>query len=74
MPKREWRDLSPQQQRLIVVGGAAELVLTTVALRDLRRRPREQVRGPKPIWVVAMVVQPFGPLAYFFVGRRRSGR
>jgi hypothetical protein len=68
-PRRKRRDLTPVQQRAIVVAGVAEVVLTTVALRDLARRPAAQVRGPKPLWLLACVVQPVGPVAYLTVGR-----
>jgi hypothetical protein len=68
-PGKKWRDLTPVQQRAIVVAGVAEVVLTTVALRDLARRPAAQVRGPKPLWLLACVVQPVGPIAYLTVGR-----
>jgi phospholipase D-like protein len=70
MAKKKWSDLSPFQQRLIYVGGAAETVVTVAALRDLATRPSAQVRGPKAVWVLSFVVQPLGPLAYFAVGRR----
>jgi len=68
--KKRWRDLSPLEQRAIVFAGAAELALTTAAVRDLKRRPRQRIRGPKPVWLLSFVVQPFGPLAYLAVGRR----
>jgi hypothetical protein len=67
--KRRWSDLSPVEQRTVIAGGAAEIVLTAWALRDLRRRPAESVRGPKAAWVASFVVQPFGPLAYVMFGR-----
>lgn len=70
MPRKKWSDLSPSQQRMIYVAGAAESVLTLSALRDIARRPSRQIRGPKVAWVLAFFVQPFGPLAYFAVGRR----
>ena len=69
--KKTWSDLTDTQRRMIVVGGAAEAVITTVALRDLARRPSRQVRGPKVVWLLGFVVQPFGPLAYLWVGRRQ---
>ena len=72
MAKQTWSDLSITQQRLIVVGGLVEAVLTAVALRDLRRRPADQVRGPKPAWFLASFVQPVGPLAYLLLGRREA--
>jgi hypothetical protein len=68
--KKGWRDLTPAQRRAIVVGGAVEVAMTTVVLRDLTRRPRTAVRGPKAAWVAACVVQPFGPLAYLALGRK----
>ena len=45
--KRSWEDLTPRQRAAIVAGGAVELVITTVALVDLARRPKRLVRGPK---------------------------
>jgi hypothetical protein len=68
--KKGWRDLTPAQRRAIVVGGAAEVVVTAVVLRDLAKRPGDRVRGPKAAWLAACVVQPFGPLAYLVLGRR----
>lgn len=69
--KKRWSDLTPLQQGAILLGGAAELVVTALALRDLLHRPSAQVRGRKPWWVLSFVVQPFGPLAYLWRGRRR---
>lgn len=68
--KKRWRDLSPRQRRAIAVGAAAEVVLTTVALVDLIRRPGAEVRGPKLAWAVGCTVQPVGPIAYLTLGRR----
>jgi hypothetical protein len=50
--------------------GAAELVLSGVALADLARRPRALVRGPKALWLLSVFVQPIGPIAYLALGRR----
>ena len=69
MEKRKWSDLSPAQQRMIVVGAAIEIVLTTAALVDLARRPATGVRGPKLLWALGCFVQPVGPVAYLAVGR-----
>jgi len=66
---KKWRDLTPVQQRTIVVAGVAELVMTSIALRDLAKRPSAQVRGPKALWLLACFVQPVGPIAYLTVGR-----
>jgi hypothetical protein len=68
--KKRWSDFSPQQQTAIIVAAIIELILTTLALRDLSRRSRSEVRGPKVLWVFASAVQPVGPILYFLVGRR----
>jgi hypothetical protein len=72
MAGRSWSDLTETQQRTIIALGAVELVLTTVALVDLARRPRELVRGPKAVWALGCFVQPVGPVAYLAFGRRRG--
>ena len=66
-----WDALPGWQQAAIVAVGAAEVVLTTVAVADLVRRPRAAVRGPKALWGLGFGVQPFGPLTYLLFGRRR---
>jgi hypothetical protein len=67
---KKWSDLSPAVRAAIILGGVAEVVVTTLALRDLVRRPPRRVRGPKLMWATSFVVHPFGPLLYFAVGRR----
>jgi hypothetical protein len=69
--KKRWSDLSSRQRIAIVLGAIAELIVTTIALRDLVRRPARQVRGRKPLWVLTFVVQPFGPILYLLISRRR---
>jgi len=70
MAKKKWSELTPRQQRAVKVGGAIEAVMTVAALADLARRPAEEIRGTKTAWVLALFVQPFGPITYFAVGRR----
>jgi hypothetical protein len=70
MAKKRWADLTVSQKRAIYVGGAVESVITVAALRDLVRRPADDIRGPKAAWVLSFFVQPFGPLAYFAAARR----
>ena len=43
MPKKKWSDLTPHQKRAVYIGGAVEAVITAAALRDLARRPADQV-------------------------------
>lgn len=71
MTTQRWSELSPGRRRAIAVGSVAELILTTLALTDLRRRPAGQVRGPRWLWGIACLVQPIGPIAYLALGRRR---
>ena len=68
--RKRWADFTRAQRVAIVAAGAAEIVLTAAALRDLARRPAGRVRGPKPMWVLGCLVQPVGPIAYLLVGRR----
>ena len=68
--KRRWSDLTPAQQGLILASAAVELALTATAIIDLARRPSDQIRGPKPLWLLGCIVQPVGPLAYLALGRR----
>jgi len=65
-----WSELSPTTRVAIVAGGLAELVVTSIALRDLVRRPAALVRGPKLLWFLGLFVQPVGAPLYLAVGRR----
>jgi Phospholipase_D-nuclease N-terminal len=69
--RKRWSDFSPAARTAIVLGAFAEFVVTTIALRDLIRRPAEEVRGPKLLWVPLLFVQPIGSPLYLVVGRRR---
>ncbi len=73
MAKR-WSDLSPRTRKLIIVAGVAEAGLKAAAAIDLKRRPADQVRGPKWAWFAALFVNSAGliPLSYFVFGRRRD--
>ena len=70
--KKQWSDFSPAAKLAIVVGGIAELVVTTIALRDIIRRPSSRVRGPKLLWVLSFFIQPVGAPLYLVMGRRKS--
>jgi hypothetical protein len=68
--KKRWEDFTPAQKAAIIVAASFELVVTAIALKDLVRRPRAQVRGPKLLWVVSFFVQPVGAPLYLMLGRR----
>jgi hypothetical protein len=75
MAGKRWKELDDSQRTLVVVGGVIEAVLKVVALRDLKGRPPEEVRGPKWAWGTGItLVNGFGiaPLTYFLLGRRKS--
>jgi hypothetical protein len=70
--KKKWSELSSRNRRLITVSGAVEVVLLAAALADIKRRPAEQINGPKWLWSAVAFVSFVGPIAYFAVGRRRQ--
>jgi hypothetical protein len=72
MAKKSWSEYSPAARVAIVVGAVVELVVTSIALRDLTRRPASEVRGPKMLWRLGLLVQPVGSPLYLLLGRRRS--
>ena len=72
--QRRWSDLSERNRRLIIVTAVAESILKGAALIDIKRRPADQIRGPKWLWApVVAVVNSAGvlPISYFLFGRRR---
>ncbi len=71
MPKKRWEDLSGVQKGAIVLSGAVQLGLLLVALVDIYRRPAEEIRGAKRLWVAAAFINYVGPISYFLFGRRR---
>ena len=73
--RRRWSDLTPRQRRLILIGVTYEAILKIAALVDLKRRPADQVRGPKWVWAIAVsLINSVGaaPLAYFRYGRKAA--
>ncbi|MDY6811002.1 MAG: PLDc N-terminal domain-containing protein [Actinomycetota bacterium] len=68
--KKKFSELTPKSQALIIIGAVVQFALQGAALRDLKRQPAEQVKGPKPLWVALSFLNYFGPIAYFVVGRK----
>jgi hypothetical protein len=64
--------MSGREQTVVLVATSIELALTATAAVDLWRRPQAGIRGPKALWAVCLVIQPFGPIAYLTVGARRG--
>jgi len=69
--KRSFKELSRGTQLAVVAYGIIELTLMIAALRDLRRRPKQLVRGPKPLWAVICCLNMLGTISYFVAGRRK---
>lgn len=72
---QRWKALSPRARRLIIAAVVFDTGMKAAALADLRRRPAEQIRGSKKLWVpVIAIVNSCGaiPITYFTLGRRRS--
>jgi hypothetical protein len=68
---KRWSDLSTEQRIGVVGLGTVQVGLQIAALVDIRRRPGEQIKGRKAVWVAVSFINTFGPLAYFKFGRRR---
>jgi Phospholipase_D-nuclease N-terminal len=71
MTRRHWNDLSYRERAGILALASAELAFTAAAAADLATRPARLIRGPKPLWWVAIFVQPIGAPAYLLWGRGR---
>ena len=69
-----WRDRTSGQRLRIILQAGIQLGLLVAALYDLRKRPADQIRGPKRIWTLVCGVNylGLGPIAYFLIGRRRT--
>jgi hypothetical protein len=77
LPRRtHWSELTTDQRAAAITRGVVQFGLLAAALRDLRKRPAEGIRGPKAVWVAVSGVNylGLGPLVYFVFGRRRSAQ
>ncbi len=63
--------LSSPQWKIALLGAIViDGVLKVAMLVDVSRRPRRSLRGSKRTWRALALVNFFGPLAYFTIGRR----
>ena len=69
-----WRERTSRQRLRIILQAGIQLGLLVAALYDLRKRPADQIRGPKRIWTLVCGVNylGLGQIAYFLIGRRRT--
>lgn len=71
--RKTWSDMDTKRQLSVIVGGAVQVALLVAALVDIRRRPAELIRGGKALWMGLSFINYVGPLAYFIIGRKRTG-
>ncbi len=64
-----WSDMSAGRRGITIAMALVQVALATMAWRDLARRPRGYVRGPKWRWAIVIAVNFIGPLSYFRWGR-----
>jgi hypothetical protein len=69
-----WQDLPGAARFGILGAGTGQIGLLVFALIDLVRRPSQQVRGPKLLWLPLLFVNFVGPASYLRFGRRRGLR
>jgi len=55
----------------IALIGIVQVAFAFLAFWDLAHRRREEVTGPKPVWIPVILVNWIGPAAYFLFGIRR---
>ena len=70
--KRGWQDRTGRQRVGIVIRACLQTGLLIVAMRDLVRRPSDEVRGGnKWLWALAIAVNylGIGPIVYLVGGR-----
>jgi hypothetical protein len=70
--RKRWEDLPPGQRKAIVVLGVVTSVMQLLMLWDIWRRPAEDIRGSKRVWVAASFARPIGQIAYLRWGRTPS--
>lgn len=73
---RKWSDLSERTRKLIITAAVAEGIIKLAALIDIKRRSASQIRGPKWLWALAVVVINSAgavPISYFRFGRKQAG-
>jgi CBS domain-containing protein len=65
------KKLTQSQKRIVGVAVVVQLLVGLLTLRDLSRRPADQVRGPKWLWRILGTANTSGSAAYWLFGRKR---
>ena len=67
----EKTQIPPAGRAALGLVGIVQIAFAFLAFWDLALRDADQVRGPKPIWIPAILVNWIGPASYFLFGIRR---
>jgi len=62
--------VSPIAKVGLALVGVVQVAFAFLAFWDLAWRDRDDVRGPKPVWVPVILINWIGPAAYFLAGIR----
>ena len=72
--KAPWhqKDTPAAKNASALVRGIFNLALLIWAVRDIRRRSADEIKGNRKFWMMAAFAPPIGPIAYFLFGRKRN--
>ena len=65
------QERTPTGRAVLGLVGLVQVVFAFLAFWDLAHRDASEVRGPKPAWIPAILVNWIGPASYFLFGIRR---
>ena len=71
MTHTDKKDLSPGARTAFTLIGLVQVAFAFLAFWDLAHRDSDEVRGPKPAWIPAILVNWIGPASYFLFGIKR---
>ena len=69
---KQWLASSPAIKPRAVAQTIINLVLVIWAVRDIRGRRDDEIKGNRKTWMLAAFAPPIGPIAYFRFGRKRG--
>ena len=67
---KKWSDLTLFQKILTLAAIKIQIGLLTLALWDIQRRPKDEIRGYKWVWRAVVFINFIGPISYFLFGRK----
>jgi len=63
-----------QKTRVVILAVAVQGAIAALTLRDINKRPKEAIRGPKRLWRLLGTLNTTGSAAYWIVGRKATKR